>query len=510
MAGAAAARSRSAGRLTGTAAELQRDGFPVNLVWRPQAGPQALLIACPADDILFGGARGGGKTDALLGDAGIYSQAYAPYFRGLLIRRTYDELDEVVARSQDLFAPLGARWQAGRYTWRFPWGGFLKLRYLKRDEDANRYQGHSYNWLGEDEAGNFPDVRPLDKLTATLRDKHGVPIREIKTANPGGPGQAWLVDRYIKPSPPMVPHRDPVTGRVRVYIPSRITDNLALVGNDPGYVNRLRGSGPSWLVAAWLKGDWYATQEGGVIKSKWWKRYALDNPDATPLEVRLALPPGRVVAWVHSWDTAYKAEQVNDPSVGTVWAVMDDGNAYLVDVVRKRMEYPDLKAAVVALFDKWGGDVVLVEDKASGQSLIQDLRASTKLPVKAIEPEGDKVTRAVTSTLLMEAGRMYLPTRASWLLDYETELTSFPTKGVHDDQVDSTSQFLDWLRSFPLTHVPQVASAGMRTGHQVSQGASDPARPTPKSRQAAEPRTRQTRPTSARVRRQPKGTEGFD
>lgn len=512
MAGAASARSRSPGRqLKGTAAELQRDGFPVNLVWRPQAGPQSLLIACPADDILFGGARGGGKTDALLGDAGIYSQAYAPHFRGLLIRRTYDELDEVVARSQDLFLPLGAKWQAGRYTWRFPWGGFLKLRYLKRDEDASRYQGHSYNWLGEDEAGNFPDVRPLDKLTATLRDKHGVPIREIKTANPGGPGQAWLVDRYIKPAPPMVPHRDPETGRVRVYIPSRITDNMALLANDPGYMRRLRGSGPSWLVSAWLKGDWYATQEGGVIKSKWWKRYHLDNPEATPLEVRLALPPGRVVAWVHSWDTASKEKEVNDPSVGTVWAVMETGNAYLVDVVRKRMEYPDLKAAVVALFDKWGGDVVLIEDKSSGTALIQDLRSATKLPVKAVEPVGDKVTRAVTSTLLMEAGRMWLPDRAAWLLDYETELTSFPTKGVHDDQVDSTSQFLDWLRSFPLSHVPQVKSAGTRTGLTVSTGESDPAPRQPKNTPAAESRTRQTRPPSARVhRRSPRGTEGFD
>lgn len=511
MAGSTAARSRSPGELKGTAAELQSGGFPVNLVWRPQRGPQSLLIACPADDILFGGARGGGKTDALLGDAGIYSQTYAPHFRGLLIRRTYDELDEVVARSQDLFLPLGAKWQAGRYTWRFPWGGFLKLRYLKRDEDASRYQGHSYNWLGEDEAGNFPDVRPLDKLTATLRDKHGVPIREIKTANPGGPGQAWLVDRYIKPAPPMVPVRDPVTGRVRVYIPSRITDNMALLGNDPGYVNRLRGSGPSWLVSAWLKGDWHATQEGGVIKSKWWKRYHLDNPDATPLEIRLALPPGRIVAWVHSWDTAYKAEQVNDPSVGTVWAVHESGEAYLVDVVRKRMEYPDLKAAVVALFDKWGGDVVLIEDKASGQSLIQDLRAGTKLPVKAVEPEGDKVTRAVTSTLLMEAGRMWLPTRAAWLLDFETELTSFPTKGVHDDQVDSVSQFLDWLRRFPLSHIPLVKSAGTRTGLQVSQGAGDPAPRAPAPPPAAESRTRQTRSPSARVhRRSPRGTEGFD
>lgn len=511
MGSATSARPRPAG-LTGTAKELQAKGFPVNLVWRPQAGPQSLLLACPADDILFGGARGGGKTDGLLGDAGTYSQRWAPYFRGLLIRRTYDELDEVVARSRELFEPLGAHWQAGRYTWKFPWGGWLKLRYLKRDEDASRYQGHSYNWLGEDEAGNFPKSAPLDKLSATLRDKHGVPIREVKTANPGGPGQAWLVDRYIKPAPAMVPHRDPDTGRVRVYIPSRLDDNKALTDGDPGYAMRLRGSGPAWLVSAWLLGDWYAVQEGGVIKSKWWKRFHLENPDATPLEIRLALPPGRVVAWVHSWDTAYKAEQVNDPSVGTVWAVMDDGRACLVDVWRKRVEYPDLKAAVLALFDKWGGDVVLVEDKASGQSLIQDLRASTRLPVKAVEPDGDKVTRAVTSTLLMEAGRMILPERATWLLEYESELTSFPTKGVHDDQVDSTSQFLAWLRTFPLTFVPQVASAGTRTGLQVAQPGTQAEAPRATVRKTpGETRTRQSRAPSSRVhRRGPRGTEGFD
>lgn len=503
------ASARRKGGLTGTAAELQAGGFPVNLVWRPQAGPQTLLIACPADDILFGGARGGGKTDALLGDAGIYSQAYAPHFRGMLIRRTYDELDEVVARSQELFLPLGAKWQAGCYTWRFPWGGFLKMRYLKRDEDASRYQGHSYNWLGKDEGGNFPDVRPLDKLSATLRDRNGVPIREIMTANPGGPGQPWIVDRYIRNRQPMVPWRDPETGRVRVYIPSRLTDNQALLANDPGYMRRLRGSGPSWLVAAWLNGDWYATQEGGVIKSKWWQRYAIDEPDATPLERRLALPPGKIVAWVHSWDTAQKDNEVNDYSVGTVWAVHETGNAYLVDVVRERMTYPELKKAAQDLYDKWGADVVLIEDKASGTSLIQDLRASTKLPVKPVEPDGNKVTRAVSATLLMEAGRMWLPTRATWLLDFENELTSFPTKGVHDDQVDSVSQFLMWLRTFPLTHIPQVASAGTRMGL-ASEGTAAPGALSEKreTRDAAS-RTRTPKPRSRTVRRGPAGTEGF-
>ena len=507
------ARPRRRGRrLTGTAVDLQRERAKIvpRIAWCPQAGPQSLLLTCPADDILFGGARGGGKTDGMLGDAGTYSQTWAPNFRGLLLRRTYDELDEVVARSAELFTPLGAIWQAGRYTWRFPWGGFLKLRYLKRDEDANRYQGHSYNWLGIDEGGNFPHVAPIDKLSATLRDKNGVPIRGVMTANPGGPGQAWIVDRYIRDQFPMVPHRDPVTGRVRVFIPSRLDDNPILVQNDPAYRQRLKGSGPSWLVKAWLDGDWYATQEGGVIKSKWWRRYEIVEPRPTPLEVRLALPPGQVIAWVHSWDTAQKKDQVNDPSVGTVWAVMEDGNAYLVDVVRKRMEYPDLKAAAIALYDKWGADVVLIEDKASGTSLIQDLRASTRLPVKAVEPQNDKVTRAVAATLLMEAGRMHLPTRAHWLMDYEVELTSFPTKGVHDDQVDSTSQFLAWLRTFPLTYVPQVASAGTRTGLTTSV-AGEPTRAQHHTGIAVAARTRRSRATSGKVQRHrgPKGTDDF-
>lgn len=508
--GSAASARKPDPRLTGS------DGFPVNLVWRPQPGPQALLLSCPADDILFGGARGGGKTDGALGDAGTYSQRWAPtvakplrHFRGLFIRRTYDELDEVVARSHELFGPLDATWQAGRYTWRFPWGGFLKMRYLKADQDASKYQGHSYNWLCTDEAGNFPNSAPLDKLSATLRDKHGVPIREIKTANPGGPGQAWLVDRYIRPADPMVPHLDPETGRLRVYIPSRLEDNAELVRNDPGYRRRLRGSGPSWLVAAWLKGDWYATQEGGVIKSKWWQRYHLDNPDPTPLEVMLALAPfGRVVAWVHSWDCANKEAEINDYSVGTVWAVMESGNAFLVDVFRKKVPFPELKKAALALADKWPVDKVLIEDKANGTALIQDLRATSRLPVHAIEPEGNKAMRAVSATLLMEAGRMWLPNRATWLLDFENELTSFPTKGVHDDQVDSVSQFLIWLRAFPLTLIPAIATAGTRTGLAVVTTMADAERLA--GRPAAETRTPKTRRASARVRRGPKGTDGFD
>lgn len=144
----------------------------VRPVWVPNPGPQTLLVTCPIWDVLYGGARGGGKTDGLLGDFTGFSilidlarkgQAVMPgatlsrtaHARGLFVRRTYDELDEAVARSHELLAPLGARWRPSKYTWVLPWGGFLKMRYLAKDADASRYQGHSYNWLGVDEAGNF-------------------------------------------------------------------------------------------------------------------------------------------------------------------------------------------------------------------------------------------------------------------------------------------------------------------------------------------------------------------
>jgi len=171
------------------------------VAWAPQPGPQTLFVTCPVYDVLFGGARGGGKSDALLGDFGCHAAKYKEHARGLLIRRTYDELDELVQRSRELFEPIGASWRPSKYVWMFPWGGFLRMRYLRRDEDANRYQGHSYNWLGVDEGGNFASMIPIHKLKATLRDKHGVPVKFRMTANPGGVGHSEIKREYIDPAP---------------------------------------------------------------------------------------------------------------------------------------------------------------------------------------------------------------------------------------------------------------------------------------------------------------------
>lgn len=172
--------------------------------------------------------------------------------------------------------------------------------------------------------------------------------------------------------------------------------------------------------------------EGAVFKLQWFQRY-----------LRLPSAPPRTMI-VHSWDTASKAKEHNDPSCCTVWHVTPTA-WYLADVVHGRWEYPELRKRVFTMAADQKPDFILIEDKATGQSLIQELQAGTSYPVLAIEPHGDKETRARITTGLVEAGRLLLPEAAAWLADYEHEMMMFPN-AKHDDRVDSTSQFLNWMK----------------------------------------------------------------
>jgi predicted phage terminase large subunit-like protein len=176
-----------------------------------------------------------------------------------------------------------------------------------------------------------------------------------------------------------------------------------------------------------------APAEGGIYKTAWFN----ERHD-------FAEPYNGFDLIVHSWDTAYKKEQHNDPSALTVWGVKNN-KAYLLHMLRKHMDYPELLAQVNAMCSRFPPDVVLIEDKASGQSLIQELRAKKVLPVIAIKPESDKVTRAVASSGFCEAGLIVLPRNTTWLSDFERELFLFPN-AAHDDMVDSTSQFVNWWK----------------------------------------------------------------
>ncbi len=131
-----------------------------DVIWAPQDGPQTSLIQCPYEDILYGGARGGGKTDGFLGKWLVRSKKYGPKCKGLFLRRSMPELDEVIARSYEIFEPSGAVFKTQKSTWMMANGGSLRLRSLQRDSDAGKYQGHSYTDLYIDEGGNFPESAP--------------------------------------------------------------------------------------------------------------------------------------------------------------------------------------------------------------------------------------------------------------------------------------------------------------------------------------------------------------
>lgn len=173
---------------------------------------------------------------------------------------------------------------------------------------------------------------------------------------------------------------------------------------------------------------------GGMVKEAWF----VD---------RYKLLPHRVIRIVQSWDSAQKdKKERNDPSVCTTWAECADGY-YLLDVYRDWLEYPALERAVADQAAKWRPNVVLVEDKSSGQSIIQRAKTGVlgKIPIVAVNPRGDKIDRLEGVTGLMESGRVRLPESAPWVADYLSELCTFPM-AAHDDQVDSTSQALKWMR----------------------------------------------------------------
>jgi len=406
------------------------------VIWAAQPGPQTALISCPIGDIFFGGARGGGKTDGAIGDWIAHQQPYGKDARGVWFRRSLPEIEGAQARMFGLFTALGARFIVQSRTWLFPNGATLRLRYLETDADAARYQGHSYSAIYLDELTTWASSVPVDMLRATLRSAAGVPTRMVATGNPGGKGHDWVKRRYIEPAKPMQPFVGE-DGTQRVFIPSRLSDNVALTTADPGYIDKLRAAGPEWLVRAWLEGDWDARLEGEIVKADWLSHYWERLPDRRNID--------RVVVSV---DCANKTEPQNDWTAMVVLA--ETGTSIcVVEVVRVKLTFPDLQKRVASLCEQWKPNVVLIEDAANGTALLQQLRATPtwKWPTLPIAHGGkSKVVRLFAETPLLECGRVLLPrSPASWVRAFRDEVLAFPS-GAHDDQVDALSQGLEYLR----------------------------------------------------------------
>lgn len=259
---------------------------PTKVVWRPQIGPQTHLVRCPLAEVFFGGARGGGKTDGVLGKWALKEKRYGAAFNAIMFRRTTVSSEDAIERSKEIYGPLGGTYNESKLRWRMPNGGRVSFCYLDGVQDAAQYQGRNVTDAWVEEAGQYVDPSPIDRLFGVMRSAAGVPIQLILTANPGGAGQHWIAQRYKLipfPARPIMLKRKLPTGDVHhvAVIPSRIQDNKILMQRDPGYVGRLHMVGSKEIVKAWVEGDWSAV-EGAYFDC--WSSKMIMRPVALPKE----------------------------------------------------------------------------------------------------------------------------------------------------------------------------------------------------------------------------------
>lgn len=194
-------------------------------------------------------------------------------------------------------------------------------------------------------------------------------------------------------------------------------------------------------------------EEGGIVRLSWFQRYdereilqfrmTSEVTDDNPSEA-----PFGIIKVAISWDTAFKESEISTPSCATIWGISKTGY-YLIHIFNEQVNFPKLKKKVLYYYDlfnkSWPGSVaILIEDKASGQSLIQVIESETTIPIIKINPELSKIIRMESVTHVIESGRVFIPNNAPWLSLFERQITQFPL-GKYKDIVDSTSQFLKWV-----------------------------------------------------------------
>jgi hypothetical protein len=240
---------------------------PVRIQQRfiPQEGPQMAYLKCPCDIVVYGGARGGGKTFSALGEFWIHAEMYGEDARGLMIRKTREDLKDTIAVAERMYGNA-AKYQEKGAFFKFATGARLYCAYLENDGDAEHYQGWSLTRVYVEELTQFASPTPVMRLLGSLRSSAGIRCQMRCTCNPGGPGHLW-VKQWIVDHGPYRVITDDETGLTRTFIPALLTDNPALLAADPNYINRLRAVGSPQLVKAWLEGDWSVIE--GAFFEEW-------------------------------------------------------------------------------------------------------------------------------------------------------------------------------------------------------------------------------------------------
>lgn len=285
------------------------------VLWQPHSGPQTDFLKASEYEVLYGGAAGGGKTDAILFGALRYWEN--KNYRALILRKTFPELQEVMDRAI-AFREFGATWNETKKRWRFPSGATIEFGYFERWDHHVRYQGQEYQYIAWDEIGTVPEERWWTFLMSRNRTADpGMKNFMRATANPGGAGHAWLKRRFIDPcqSGDKV-YEDGKTKLKRRFIPAKLSDNPSLDLTDPAYRTRLQ-SLPDILRRQLLEGDW--TASAGMALGE--LNRSVHLMDALPYD---KMPPYWWFFGSMDWGYAH-------PTAFGFWAAAADKKLYLID-----------------------------------------------------------------------------------------------------------------------------------------------------------------------------------
>lgn len=280
-------------------AEQPRDQRRV--VWRPLPGAQSDFLSCPAFEILYEGERFCAKTEALLMKFAMHvGQGWGRDWQGIIFRRTYPELAEIIKRSVQLYPQFypGAEFlQSGRdgIHWRFPGGEVLKFRYALRRSDIEGHLGHQFTFIGWEELTTWSDAALYEPMLACCRStRPGIPLFVCSNTNPWGPGHGWVRERFVDIGPPKrincFNYVSPIDGRrislTRCRIHGQMRENAPGMAANPQYVAQIMSIKDPNIRKAWLEGSW-DIQVGGRFTGSWRDDLHFIKPFPVPTRWRI-------------------------------------------------------------------------------------------------------------------------------------------------------------------------------------------------------------------------------
>jgi hypothetical protein len=205
--------------------------------WIPHEGSQTEFLSRSEFEVLYGGQAGPGKTQCLV--AGLTRDIENPSYHGLIVRRTFPQLREIMDRCWRLYPQLGGTFMVTDKRWKFPSGAIIDLGHMQHEDDKYNYQGAEFHRIGVDELTQFTETQYLYLMSRLRTTDSSLCPQILSTTNPGGIGHYWVKERFVTITEPRNTHYDPKTGLSRVFIPGKMEDNPTLFIVDPGYRARL-------------------------------------------------------------------------------------------------------------------------------------------------------------------------------------------------------------------------------------------------------------------------------